>query len=290
MPRLKDQVWTAVSVEVKPRDVEVVSALLFAHECLGTEEIPAGMRVIVRAYFEEGGHEGAVQMLKARGYEPALSRIPYGDWAEGWKKHFVPTRVGERIVVLPSWETFEAGDRDVIVTVDPGIAFGTGTHETTRLCLAAIERHLTENPGASVLDVGTGTAILSIAAVKLGAAQPVTAIDIDEDALEAARENVSRNVEPSAIALSNTPLEALGTFDLVVANILADILLGMSGDLIDRVAPGGTLILSGILATQRAEIESAFAGPLELVHSESIDPPSGRDEDRWVLLWWQRRG
>lgn len=180
------------------------------------------------------------------------------DWANSWKEHFKPTRVGERLIVAPTWEPFSAEPGDIVIRLDPGMAFGTGTHATTRLCLQALELILASGPAANTLDVGCGSGILAIAAALLGSG-PVIAIDIDPVAAEVTTENARLNGVEERIASSVTPLQMIsGRFDIVVANILAEDLARMAGELAAKVAGNGWLILSGILNEKESVVTSAF--------------------------------
>ena len=179
-----------------------------------------------------------------------------GEWMESWKSHFTVLQVG-RIVVRPTWMEYEAGDEDVVVDMDPGMAFGTGHHPTTHMCLLELEKLV--SPGARVLDVGTGSGILSIAAAKLGAGS-ILALDVDPIAIKAARSNVRANGLQSTIKVSSRALSShkstRGSFDLVVANIYTKIILEMANDLVAQAAPNGALALSGIMAERAPEVES----------------------------------
>ena len=182
-----------------------------------------------------------------------------GEWMEAWKSHFTALQVG-RIVVRPTWLEYAAGDGEIVVDMDPGMAFGTGHHPTTHMCLLELERLVT--PGARTLDVGTGSGILAIAAAKLGA-ESVLALDIDPIAIKAARANVRANGLQSAIKVSRRPLAShratRGSFDIVVANIYTKIILEMASELVAQAAPGGALALSGIMAERAPEVESRLA-------------------------------
>lgn len=196
---------------------------------------------------------------------PAVSSITEEDWSSNWKEHFKPLRVGSRLVIKPTWESFPESADDIILELDPGMAFGTGAHPTTLLCLSMLEKYLTsamnsEAKTLSALDVGTGSGILSIAAVKLGVAR-VTAIDIDPEAVRVAEENCVLNKVDSAVSVSDTPLQVVqGRYDIVLANILAEELVRMAPELVRRMAPGGTLILSGILLEKEDLVLNGFAG------------------------------
>lgn len=186
------------------------------------------------------------------------------DWQEQWKLFFKPIRVTRRIVVKPSWEAYEARPEEIVIEIDPGMAFGTGLHATTRLCLEVIEtevdrrmRQSDENGGTeiSLLDVGTGSGILAIAAARLGA-RPVVGIDIDETAIEVARQNVGRNRVDQTVRIGSENLEAIdGYFDLVVANIDLPTLFELKELLVSHVSQGGRLILSGILRNDRKDLK-----------------------------------
>jgi ribosomal protein L11 methyltransferase len=237
----------------------------------GTAPPPPGRAVLV-AWFSE--REAAVAALASHG--GTLAEVPDEDWGEGWKKDFRPLDVG-RVRIRPSWIDAAPPPGAAEVVLDPGMAFGTGNHPTTALCLAALSDLLLEREGASVLDVGTGSGLLAIAARKLGAGR-VAANDDDPVAVEVARENAARNAAP--IELTGAPVELVpGTFDVVVANILANVLVALATRLAAKVAPGGVLLLSGILAPQEDEVRRAHvaAGLVPL-------PGGDRRDGEWTLL------
>ena len=181
------------------------------------------------------------------------------EWMESWKSHFSVLHVG-RIVVCPSWMEYTARDGEVIIDMDPGMAFGTGHHPTTRMCLAELERLVT--PGMSVMDVGTGSGILSIAAARLGAGR-VLALDVDPVAVRAARANVRANGLQRVVKVQRRTLShgagVEGGFGLVVANLYTKVILGMTQALAAQLAPGGILTLSGIMADRAEEVERSLA-------------------------------
>jgi ribosomal protein L11 methyltransferase len=230
----------------------------------------------VHVYVREGDPSAAARAsLGAAGIDAALttSVVADEDWAESWKQHFHPERFGERIVVVPSWRTYEAAANDIIITLDPGMAFGTGQHETTRMCLEALERCV--RPGDRVLDVGCGSGILAIAAAKLGAAQ-VAALDIDPDCVRITRENAALNhvlVEARQAAAGDAELftahASTASFDIIVANIIAATIIGLAPSLVAALAPAGRLITSGIISEREpavvAELESRGL-TIEAVH------------------------
>ena len=180
------------------------------------------------------------------------------EWLESWKDHFTLLHIG-RLVVRPSWMEYEAADGEVVIGMDPGMAFGTGHHPTTRMCLAELDRLV--RPGMSVLDVGTGSGILTVASAMLGAGR-VHALDVDPVAVRAASDNVSANglahmvtVEERELAADDEPP---GQFDLVVANLYTNVILKLAPALAAHTAVGGSLVVSGIMAERAGEVERAL--------------------------------
>lgn len=175
------------------------------------------------------------------------------DWATNWKKHFAPFAITKGLVIKPSWEEYQPKPGEAVLEMDPGMAFGTGQHETTSLCMQLLQSSLSGSIAPKVLDVGTGTGILAMAAALFGA-KKVIGIDNDPDAVQAATDNVNHNKLSEKVEISITPLEEIeGEYQLVVANIIHDVLVLMREDLTRCTAPGGSLILSGILAEKQAD-------------------------------------
>ncbi len=210
--------------------------------------------------------------------EHQIERIEDQDWERSWMDNFQPMRFGQRLWIVPSWH--EAPEPQAVnLLLDPGLAFGTGTHPTTSLCLQWLDGQALD--GCSVLDFGCGSGILAIAALLLGAERAV-GTDIDPQALEASRDNASRN----GIAAERFPLYLpgdmpAGTYDVVVANILAGPLVQLAPTISAHVRPGGRLALSGILAEQAEEVRAAYAELFEL------DPTAV--QDGWVRISGVRR-
>lgn len=206
------------------------------------------------------------------------------DWAEGWKQHFSAVRIGKRLIVKPTWEAFTPGEDDVVVNLDPGMAFGTGTHGTTRLCLEALaELYETPPHPSRVLDVGTGSGILAIAAAALGA-ERVLACDIEEESCRTATENAKLNGIIDRVDITGEALETLEDgFDVVVANILAEENIRLGTELTKRLAPGGTLILSGILQEKETLVTRAFSA------YDLTGPVISRDAE-WICLRYRKEG
>ena len=204
------------------------------------------------------------------------------EWKDEWKAYFKPFRVSDRIVVKPGWEKLDDNMKaDVVLEIDPGMAFGTGSHETTSMCLQALEAYVRE--GDRVLDVGSGSGILSVAAAKLGAGE-VLGIDIDDDAVRVMRENLARNdVENKVKALKGDLTDGIDfTADIVAANLLTHIVLLLCEDILRVLRPGGIFITSGILADQSARVTEK----LTEIGFEILEKRELRD---WVCIVAKRK-
>lgn len=257
----------------------------FEHE-LATAPPPA--EVLVKAYLPLDGsdadlrqrlEEGLWHLAQILPFPPAtIRRLAEEDWANAWKQQYHPLRVGRRLLIVPAWQEHEEAPGVLPILLEPGMAFGTGLHPTTRLCLRAMEDELAT--GCRVLDVGTGSGILAIAAVRLGAGA-VVGLDTDPVAVRVAEENAARNGMSGRVAFrlgtlpGSTPrawaaTQALGgaappgldegAFDLVVANILAPVISSMAPALARHTAPAGRLVVSGIIESQEADVAAALQG------------------------------
>ncbi|UUZ85483.1 50S ribosomal protein L11 methyltransferase [Paenibacillus sp. P26] len=268
---------------------------------LPLNDIPEG-RAVIKGYFAEGTDmtsileqlKKSVDQLKEYDIdtgEPAyeLKDVDDEDWANAWKQYFKPIRITERLTIKPTWEEYEAEADEIILELDPGMAFGTGTHATTALCLKTLEQVI--QGGEDVIDVGTGSGILAIAAAKLGA-RHVLALDLDPVAVSSATENSRLNGMDGQITVKLSDLlgvlreqgqsgsEAAGVkipVQVVVANILAEIILLFVQDVYDVLAPGGTYIVSGIIQSKRQVVEEALKAAGFAITS------SNEDQD-WVVL------
>ncbi len=211
---------------------------------------------------------GHLQAFGLRPIGDLSARVVYEeDWANAWKAHFPVLRVGRRIVIRPTWRRHRREPDDIVLALDPGMAFGTGLHPTTRLCLAALEsladRGLlasgaTDGGPARVLDVGSGSGILSIAAAKLGARE-VLAVDVDPIAVDASAANARRNRLARVIrSREGSAPSGEGPFDLVLANLIASLLITLADGLVRDLRPGGTLLASGIFENREADVVAAF--------------------------------
>lgn len=285
--------WTELAIKTTPEATESISALLIRYGSGGVEiedpdwveafrqngdweysDLPPsvaemGSRVI-RGYFSQDEHleekikaiQEGLEVIRESGIPIGegillLGEIDEEDWAHGWKAYFKPIRIGEKLVVKPSWEEYEPEAEDLILELDPGMAFGTGTHPTTQLCLTALEKWM--EPGTDILDIGCGSGILSVAAAKLGAAG-VDALDIDPLSIKVTIENAFLNQVESAIrAKENNLLEGwIRPVDLIVSNIVADIILRLAPDTARCLVPNGLWISGGIITERRKEVEKAI--------------------------------
>jgi ribosomal protein L11 methyltransferase len=265
--------WLEISARVDAEAAEAVAEVLsryapngVAIEIPGAQGSPQGP-MAVKAYVPVGPDTPRVQDQVARALwhmgqimpipEPTFAMIDEADWANAWKEHFYPLRVGQRIMVKPTWRELETEPDDILIELDPGMAFGTGLHPTTQMCLMALEQEV--RPGMHVLDLGTGSGILAIAAAKLGAGE-VLALDTDPVAVAAARENVQRNDETEAVAVAQGSLaQVTGDYDLVVVNILARVILALVEEgLAERVRPGGRWVTAGTIESQVAQVAEAL--------------------------------
>lgn len=273
--------WLEISVQCDGEAAEAVSELFNRFnqggaviEMTGWDAVGelAQPVVTVRTYLP-AGELGAERRLKIeQGLwflsrllpipEPSFRELADEDWASAWRAHYRPTRVGQRLVIVPAWQVDEAvlAPGDLPVVLDPGMAFGTGLHPSTRLCMAALERHV--QPGDAVLDVGCGSGVLSITAARLGAAS-ILATDIDPVAVQATVENCQRNgvervVRAQVGSLPDPALRPDG-WQVVVANILAEVIVDLlAAGMAARLAPRGRLIMSGIIAERADAVTAAL--------------------------------
>lgn len=226
--------------------------------------------VIIKAYFPESDditdkielvrenieRNPLIETGKSLG-QVTVSEVNDMDWAENWKKYYKPVRIGDKIVIKPSWEDYEQKDGDIVIELDPGMAFGTGTHETTILCVEALEKYVKKD--AIVYDVGCGSGILSIVAAKLGA-KKVIGIDIDDLSVKTSKENVKINhvEEIVEIVKGNLLDNVSGKADIIVSNIIAEIIINMIPNLKDYLIHNGIFIASGIITEKLEKVKEAL--------------------------------
>ncbi len=207
----------------------------------------------------------------------AYHDIDEQDWAHSWKQYFFTEKITDTIVIKPSWRTYQAGPEEIVLEIDPGMAFGTGTHPTTRMCIALIEKYI--RPKDTFLDIGTGSGILMIAAAKLGAAA-TTGIDNDEMAVSVARQNLARNYIPKGkyeIKTGNLTHDLNSRYSLVAANILSEIIVQLADDVQNVMLPGAFFICSGIIESKQKMV----ADKLTSVGFYILET---RIEEEWVAM------
>ena len=274
--------WIEIRVITKSEALEPVSGIFYGLDCKGVaiedpndilerEQGPLtwdfadinvlehkGQVAVVKAYFAEEDNIEEVlkyinekmEELKELGIDTGLAKVESEkmyeeDWANNWKKYYKPTKIGERIVVKPIWEEYIANGDELVLELDPGMAFGTGTHETTRMCIQALDKYVKED--STVFDVGCGSGILAIAAAKLGAKKAV-GVDLDPVAVESAKENVGFNGLDNIEILYGNLVEVIeGKADIVVANIIAEVICILTEDVKRVLKEDGYFITSGII-------------------------------------------
>ncbi len=291
----KTDAWLEIAVEVAGIDAEA-GADTFRQHCPGGVAIqPSGFQdgddyvvdgdapAVVTGYLPPGAESQRVRrsLRTALRFAPLQSlprwrrarRLQEGDWRDSWKRYFRPLRIGRRLLVKPSWTTYEAAAADTVIEIDPGMAFGTGQHPTTAMCLRALESRL--SPGEAVLDLGAGSGILAIAAARLGAGR-VLALDTDPLAVKAARENAAANRVSGRVEVREGTLpEGAGgeRFDVIVANISSVTIGRLAPSLAAALREGGVLIASGFLDDTVGELGGGFveAGlSVERVDAEGV--------------------
>lgn len=302
--------WLELTVRTHPEAVESVSELLSRYTPGGVaiEEpielvdegqeyrVITGQPVLVHAYLPVDGMEEEARQRVAEGLwhfaslgqhfvgELQTQVVNEEDWANAWKDYFHVTHIGQRLVIRPSWREYAPKGEEVVLELDPGMAFGTGLHPTTRLCLEQVEQRT--QPGMQIIDVGTGSGILALAAAKLGA-DSVYCIDNSSVAVESATANAALNGLSDKITVALGILDETeathmaGQFDIVLVNILAHIIGGMAPQLAQIVAPGGLVIASGIIEARRPDAEQPLlAAGLTLIDQAAIDD--------WLVLIFRK--
>jgi len=288
--------WLVVELTIAKEFEEGVSNFLTEHEATGIEELEGDLQLVkLRTYFREDGKERKVlqalhRYLKslekiAPGNPPArikMASIPEQDWGENWKRFFRPIHVTPKFVVKPPWSRIRLKREQIPIEITPGMAFGTGTHATTILSIQALEEGIKKRD-LSVLDVGTGSGILSIVAAKLGAKE-AWGIDIDRMAVENARENVEKNHVSDVVKIKRGGIGSLHKkFDIIVANIDLKSLRKMRKPLLTHLKDKGLLILSGILVEEKERIRLHY---LETGHLRWVKTTQ---EGEWVCLTFKRK-
>ncbi len=286
--------WLELSVQTDAEGAEAAAALLneFVENGVVIEQtlIPEDEQAFdptraftVRAFFSSAQRE---QLQRAQEHlwhlaqlramsTPCVRELPEEDWAEAWKKHYTILHIGKHLVIKPSWLEYAPQPGDVVIELDPGMAFGTGLHPTTRLCMSALEEYQRDAP--RVLDVGTGSGILAITAAKLGARE-ILALDTDIVAVETATRNVALNRVEHIVRVARGSLdETCNQFDVICINILADVIVELAPALARATNRDGLVIASGILDYQADDVVDALA-------TVGIQTIERKQEDDWIAL------
>ncbi|HEY8803666.1 MAG TPA: 50S ribosomal protein L11 methyltransferase [Clostridium sp.] len=280
--------WIEVTIITSSEAVEAVSAMLYNTGVEGVSIldpldliyrrdhttdwdyfdetiIDTNSEVVIKGYYKEDNNfedhlkeiKAGVSNLPKFGLDKGVgsvnaAKVNEEDWENNWKKYYKPIKVGEKVVIKPIWEKYDKKPDEIIVELDPGMAFGTGSHETTRMCIKALERHV--NKESVVFDIGTGSGILSIAAAKLGAKNTI-GVDLDPVAVDSARQNVSYNDISNIEILYGDLMEVVkGKANIVIANIMADIIIFLTDQVKAFIACGGYFISSGIILSKKDEV------------------------------------
>ena len=289
-----DGIWIEVSVITKSEALEPISGIFYGLNCPNIaiedpedltlrEQGPLtwdfadinilehkGNAAVVKAYFSQDDKvEEIVQHVKEKllelkefGFDIGdgtveVKKMHEEDWANNWKQYYKPVKITDKIVIKPIWEEYEKTDEELIIELDPGMAFGTGTHETTRMCIKALDKYV--KPNTTVFDVGCGSGILSIAAAKLGA-KHVVGVDLDPVAVDSSNENISFNDLNNIEILEGNLLDVVnGKADIVVANIIAEIICILTADVKKALNDGGIFITSGIIHDRVDMVKEKFA-------------------------------
>lgn len=287
IPSLIEDLVASVFAEEGIPGVSIDQPDLEPEEGWGDDALPKPEHHAVTAYLPKGADSDEKmfrleERLKDLGGELSFrfriqkAEIDEEDWAESWKAFFWPEKIGNRIVIKPTWREYEKAEDDLILEIDPGMAFGTGTHPTTSLCIRMIEKYV--KPGDAVLDVGTGSGILLMAAGALGAGKLI-GVDNDPVAIEVARENLARNgfqKDQYALLLGNLAEKVHERFGLAVANILAEVVVELIPDIRRVMKPSGILILSGI-------IEEKMPFVLAALEKEKLHSIENQVDRGWVV-------
>ncbi len=286
--------WTEITVKIAPEAVEMASGVLYATGVGGvsitdsslleeSERLTSAWDVLdddvrekyeveyatLKAYYPpetdieetlktiEDGIKSLDGLTDVSGLEISYKEVHEQDWENEWKKYYKPVPVGNRIIIKPQWEEIDDESRDVVIELDPGMAFGTGTHETTRMCLALLEEYVT--PESTLLDIGTGSGILSVGAAKLGCGK-IVASDIDSVAVKVAKENAELNGVADKIDIRCCDLTTgiSGKYSIVVANIIADAVIMLSESAANFMADDGVYITSGIIEHRIDDVKEAL--------------------------------
>lgn len=286
--------WAEIAVETTAQAQDAVSNIMTENGCGGTA-IQGEAPVSIKCYLPVDDRleerllriKEGLNKLPEFGIEPGSTDVTVRyaedqDWVETWKQYFHITRVGKRFVIKPSWEDYQPEPGDIVIEIDPGMAFGTGYHPTTQICLLMLEKYM--KPRKTVVDFGTGSGILAIAAAKMKASL-VIAFDVDPVAVQAARENVVRNdtQDVTEVHQTDSPRFIGMEVDIVTANLIADIIMKNAEAMANLLRTGGILIASGVIKERQLEVEQS----LRNVGLEIVETPT---DGEWVAIVARKAG
>ncbi|HEY6399791.1 MAG TPA: 50S ribosomal protein L11 methyltransferase [Blastocatellia bacterium] len=288
---MSDKIWYAVEVEIARVGETAATTQLWAFNTTGVEISEDANNpdfITLRAYFNsapdaENLRRQILRNLKLMDLPEFALRgirnltVADQDWLAEWKKGYEPIAIGQSLLVCPSWRLDQARNTDrIVIEIDPGMAFGTGTHETTRGCLEMLEKYW---KGASLLDVGTGTGILAIAAIKLRPGSRVVGFDVDPEAVEVALENAAINGVADEIEIEVNKLGSYHNqeFDVVLANLTADVIIPLAPEFPQVLKPQGVLIVSGVLREQTDDVRAAL-------QSDNFSVTEMKPDGEWVTM------
>lgn len=306
-----DKDWLEVSIITSSEAVEAVNGILYNTAVKGvaiedSEDIEFKKKnpgdwdyfdetllnvkkgALIKAYYKNDGYfneyinyiKEAVGRLKEFGIDSGagivtVNNVNEADWENNWKKYYKPTKVGARVVVKPIWEKYEKLDHELVVELDPGMAFGTGTHETTRMCIQALERYVSNE--STVFDIGTGSGILAITAAKLNAKKAV-GVDLDTVAVDSAKQNVKYNDLSNIEILHGNLMDVVeGKAEIVVANIIADVIMLLTPDVKNFLKKDGYFISSGIIKDRAADV-------IDKLKENGFDVLEVNNQGEWICI------
>ncbi len=286
--------WFEIKLEIAPEEIE--KGEIFFQECGITSlniDDPTDMldhqanakwdyidetllsrdlsKAYIKVYVEtEEERDALLRAGKEQGFSLTWEVLKAEDWENGWKKYYSTFRIGEHTVIVPAWEEYEKQEGENTIVLDSGMAFGTGTHETTRMCIEHIEKIM--KPGMEVLDIGTGSGILSICAAQNGAAH-VDAVDIDELSVKISKENIVLNHLTEKISVKQGDLldTVHGTYDIIIANIVADVIMMLFESVNPFLKPAGLFLVSGIILERKQEVVEAALRNGFVIQAEKVD-------------------
>lgn len=306
-----DKDWLEVAIITSSQAIEAVSGILYNTPVSGISiedpqdiefkkkhpgdwdyfdesllEVKEG--AVIKGYYKEDEDfeehlkyiKSSIENLKEFGIDKGqglvtVTKVNEEDWENNWKKYYKPTKVGNKIVVKPIWENYDAKDDELVVELDPGMAFGTGTHETTRMCIKALEKYV--NSDSIVFDIGTGSGILAISAAKLNAKKAI-GVDLDPVAVKSASENVKYNELDNIEIIHGNLMDVVkGKANIVVANIIADVIIFLTDSVKDFILPGGRFIASGIINSRKQDVIDKF-------NSAGLKIDEVNEEGEWVCI------